>query len=301
MSIYGERIRTLRTERGLSKLALCGDESQLTVRQLRRIENEGAKPTVDKLNFIAAQLGLSTYQLMPDYVDLPKDYLELKYLVLRTPTYQDKTVAEQLETYLDKIYECYYDDLPEEEKLAIDIKTSNINMHMTENPNFQIDVYDDYFNQVLLRTRYSLNDLLFITSFIMKVGLRIPELSEEERKTFHHIKELLLEQGNFIDLKDTFLLRDVLIIFADVAYTLEDYDYLQRVTVFLKSLMKKTQDFQKKPIVNIFEWRSYLIQKDYDRAEQTYQEALNFAELLNIDILSNRLTKTWEQDCEKFR
>ena len=34
----GKRIRTLRTEKGLSREAFCGDEKELTVRQLGRIE-----------------------------------------------------------------------------------------------------------------------------------------------------------------------------------------------------------------------------------------------------------------------
>ena len=40
----GKRIRTLRTEKGLSREAFCGDEKHLTVRQLARMKQETTCP-----------------------------------------------------------------------------------------------------------------------------------------------------------------------------------------------------------------------------------------------------------------
>ena len=46
----GRRIRTLRTEKGLSREAFCGDEKELTVRQLGRIETGNNLPSLAKLD-----------------------------------------------------------------------------------------------------------------------------------------------------------------------------------------------------------------------------------------------------------
>ena len=40
----GKRIRTLRTEKGLSREVFCGDEKELTVRQLGRMKQEITYP-----------------------------------------------------------------------------------------------------------------------------------------------------------------------------------------------------------------------------------------------------------------
>ena len=59
----GKRIRTLRTEKGLSKEAFCGDEKELTVRQLGRIETGNNLPSLAKLDYIAEVLGIPMSRL----------------------------------------------------------------------------------------------------------------------------------------------------------------------------------------------------------------------------------------------
>ncbi|WP_319932095.1 hypothetical protein [Streptococcus pseudopneumoniae] len=56
---------------------------------------------------------------MPSYIELDKEYLELKYFLMRTPTYEDETIAQKKESVFAKIFEEYYDRLPEEERFII--------------------------------------------------------------------------------------------------------------------------------------------------------------------------------------
>ena len=102
---FGEKVRGLREEKGLSRPVFCGDESELSVRQLVRIEKGEFRPTIKTLEYIADRLEIPSYVLMPDYKELPKRYQELKYFLLHHPDYGDKELQEQKEEYFDEIFE----------------------------------------------------------------------------------------------------------------------------------------------------------------------------------------------------
>lgn len=53
---FGKRVKELRQLRDITKEAFCGDETELSVRQLTRIENGVSTPTLAKVIFIAQQL-----------------------------------------------------------------------------------------------------------------------------------------------------------------------------------------------------------------------------------------------------
>lgn len=103
MNSFGEKVRGLREEKGLSRPVFCGDESELSVRQLVRIEKGEFRPTIKTLEYIADRLEIPSYVLMPDYKELPKRYQELKYVLLHHPDYGDKELQEQKEEYFDEI------------------------------------------------------------------------------------------------------------------------------------------------------------------------------------------------------
>ena len=123
----GEKVRLLREEKGLSRPVFCGDESELSVRQLVRIEKGEFRPTIKTLEYIANRLDIPTYVLMPDYKELPKRYQELKYFLLHHPDYGDKEFQEQKEEYFDEIFESFYDDLPRDEKVLAGSLYTDVN------------------------------------------------------------------------------------------------------------------------------------------------------------------------------
>ncbi|VPF65734.1 transcriptional activator [Streptococcus pneumoniae] len=76
--LIGQKIKEIRIEKGISRPDFCGDEQELTVRQLSRIESGASQPSLPKLDYIARRLGVPVYSLMPDFSALPSAYLELK-------------------------------------------------------------------------------------------------------------------------------------------------------------------------------------------------------------------------------
>ncbi|HEW9243091.1 TPA: helix-turn-helix transcriptional regulator, partial [Streptococcus pneumoniae] len=49
MREFGEKIKRLRLAKKISRSEFCGDESELSIRQLIRIENGESRPTLTKL------------------------------------------------------------------------------------------------------------------------------------------------------------------------------------------------------------------------------------------------------------
>ncbi len=118
---FGGKVKVLRLEKRISREDLCGDESELSVRQLARIELGQSIPSLSKVIFIAKALNVSVGYLTDGAdLELPKRYKELKYLILRTPTYMDDGKLQVREEQFDEIFEDYYDKLPEEEKIIIE-------------------------------------------------------------------------------------------------------------------------------------------------------------------------------------
>lgn len=72
---FGEKVRGLRLEKGISREELCGDEAELSVRQLARIELGQSIPSLAKVIFIAKALEVSVGYLTDGAnLELPKRY-----------------------------------------------------------------------------------------------------------------------------------------------------------------------------------------------------------------------------------
>ena len=154
MNDLGEKVRLLREEKGLSRPVFCGDESELSVRQLVRIEKGEFRPTIKTLEYIANRLDIPSYILMPDYKELPKRYQELKYFLLHHPDYGDKELQEQKEEYFDEIFECFYDDLPRDEKVLVECLQAIDAVRMTSNSLYGSSVIEDSLQDLLSRDVY---------------------------------------------------------------------------------------------------------------------------------------------------
>lgn len=145
---FGEKVRYLREQREITREEFCGDETELSVRQLARIET-GSLPNLSKAQFIASRLGVQLGELTDEKsLEPPKRYKELKYLILRTPLYAEPERIKTREEQLDEVSEVFYDTLPEYEQLVIDCLQAKLDIHMSNNISFGLGIIDDYFEQI---------------------------------------------------------------------------------------------------------------------------------------------------------
>lgn len=296
---FGQKVRKMREEQGLTREQFCGDELDLSVRQLTRIEAGASKPTLSKIQYIATRLGTSLYGLMPDYVDLPEAYTKLKYEVLRTATYGEPSKVKRRDRILTEIYDDYYEDLPEEERLAIDAFQSTIDTRETATPSFGKEIIDDYFHQILLKSAYSENDLLIMHLFIAYVNYSGVKVGTPEFESFEVLVAKLLDWEELVKPKDLFILRDLLIYAIGAFGPRKRFELFPAIFTALDNIMDQTQDFQKKPVLSMLKWKYELLaQNDTETAASYYEEAVAFAQLIANSYLVERLIAEWKQDLE---
>ena len=298
MNDLGEKVRLLREEKGLSRPVFCEDESELSVRQLVRIEKGEFRPTIKTLEYIADRLDIPSYFLMPDYKELPKRYQELKYLLLHHPDYGDKELQEQKEEYFDEIFECFYDDLPRDEKVLVDCLQAIDTVRATSNSLYGESVLENGLQDLLSRDVYKAEDLLRLRLYFvcnLMDGLKAGEIKESEYENILYFHEKLSSQIDKIEFDCLDLLRDSLLASLTCIEIMGLFHYFKRAVETLNKIGQKTRDFQKQPIVLMLEWK-YYIHTDYDTAKQKYEEAKMMARMFGNEKLIVSLDKEWSKD-----
>ena len=303
MNELGEKVRILREEKGLSRPVFCGDESELSVRQLVRIEKGEFRPTIKTLEYIADRLEIPSYVLMPDFKELPKRYQELKYFLLHHPDYGDKELQEQNEEYFDEIFENFYDDLPRDEKVVVDCLQAIDEVRATDNEQYGIALLDESFEELWNQREFSFSDLLkirlyFLCSYLENIKKGQLSISEQQKLQLMFQKVCNNVENSSTD--DLFLVRDVLFAGLGSCELLHDLELFKLAVEKLNWISEKTRDFQKQPIVLMLEWK-YYIQTDYDTAKQKYEEAKMMARMFGNEKLIVSLDNEWAEDIERYR
>ncbi|MGT2712239.1 helix-turn-helix domain-containing protein [Streptococcus oriscaviae] len=294
---FGLKIRDLREKLCFTQEQFCEDETKLSIRQLTRIEAGTSKPTFSTINYIAGRLGMTLYELMPDYIELPDRYKILKYDILRTPTYGEEEMLDRRDSQLTEIYDDYYALLSEEERVAVDTIQSTIDAFESETDLYGRDILDKYLQKILTKEHYSVNDLLIIRLFIEHI--RYKETDSDSFQIFLTLVKQLPEHVTKIASNDLFVLRDVLLVIVSVLGSKRLYTYLPGLFSSLDDILKISQDFQKKAILSMLKWKYELfVNKDKEKAIALYEEAIIFANLLENDFLVEKLKESWKLDNE---
>ena len=290
----GKRIRTLRTEKGLSREAFCGDEKELTVRQLGRIETGNNLPSLAKLDYIAKILGVPISQLIDEgLLIVPKEYLKLKTKLIRQSIHGDEEKVRQREAIFEDIQEHFYDQLPEDEQVSVEVLQAIDDVYVSENAEFGEGLIEEYFNQTLLQTEYSVNDLLILYLYFLSNAISFKRNDDVLKKVRNNIVTI-------IDCSDNtymHLLQRVLI--AILLYQLrnEYYEDISVIFSFLREIMMEIQDSNLKPTVDYLEAKYYLYgEKDKEKALQYYEKAISGAEFFNDMNFKNRVIEEMKEE-----
>lgn len=295
---FGNKIRILREKKGISREEFCGDETELSVRQLARIELNQSIPNLSKAQFIANRLGVKLGTLTDgDSLELPKRYKELKYLILRTPTYKDEKRVNLRDSYFDEIYSDFYDDLPEEEQLIVECMRSKADVFLTDNSNLATKLLEDYFHQTKSKSHYSINDLIIIDLYMVCANASNYEYFMFDKDEFIGIAKNLLEQENHFSLAEIFVLNNILFGSLSLLVDLKMWAEVELTLDVLKGIMAKIQDFHKKPVLNMIEWK-YILERfgQTEKAQKLYEEAVLYANLIGDVYLANKITEEWIKD-----
>ncbi|HEP2725239.1 TPA: transcriptional regulator Rgg4/ComR [Streptococcus pyogenes] len=299
---FGGKVKVLRLEKRISREDLCGDESELSVRQLARIELGQSIPSLSKVIFIAKALNVSVGYLTDGAdLELPKRYKELKYLILRTPTYMDDGKLQVREEQFDEIFEDYYDKLPEEEKIIIDCLQATLDTLLSENTNFGIDLLQEYFNQIKTKVRFRQNDLILLELYLAYLDIEGMDGQYSDKIFYDSLLDNLSEQFEQFELDELFIVNKIIIDISSLSLTNNRLDNLEKAIEMSQKIMAKIQDWNRMPILKLIEWKYFLIkQKDIIKAEQSFMKACLFAQMTADQYLENKLIQEWEKDVKSY-
>ena len=290
----GKRIREERERQGLTREHVCDTEEELTVKQLMRIELGRSLPTIVKLQYISDKLGVSlNYLLGETKLDIPEDYYQAKYKLMKSPVYGDLERIKKKLKDIEELYDNYIDILPEEELLTIDIIERTLNFISEEKKEDLVEiVFEDYLNQVLKKEEYTLNDLLLIKYYSVQC-----QGSSYDKATIEHFRMKLIKQRLQGDELSNVELLGALSAIAGIYVMHHDYKNMKTIVDKMYEVMHSIMQHSYQPGIAMLEAKYYLFyENNRDKATDLYNKAILLAEAFGDQVFIKNLKIEIEKD-----
>lgn len=296
----GEKIKSARLQQNLTREVVCNDESEITIRQLARIESGESLPTLPKLRFLAKKLNISISYLIDDNsLENPKEYSVLKNKIIKQTIYNNNNRIEIINSYFDQIYEKFYDILSEEEQLVIDIMHATVNILSFDNIQFASGILKEYFGQTLLKKELAEIDFLLIHLYFVYILKK--DVLLEETKTILEVVNKLIDNSNFSNNYHAYLTIQVQISALCILGELNEYKLYKFLLDTIKIVSKENQEFQKLPIIQMMEAKYFLFhENNIEKAKEAYEKSAQTALLLGDDFLKDSILSEFNQDLIKL-
>ena len=283
----GLRIKTERERQQMSREVLCLDGAELTVRQLIRIEKGESLPSLDKLSYIAKRLGKNMSDLLDhDNITIPDEYYEMKNRLIKFPTYRNPERIKSKLALIEEVYEKFFELLPEEELLTLDILENILSFtNWEESPKVE-EIYEDLFEQVKRKKKFSTNDLLVIDYYFFHLYGR----KQFDKKLFERIVKRVLNQEIWTDdVYNIVLFNDLMAIAALKIFHNSFSDFLTVVDKAL-AVIEKSQFYSYKPSDFVLKAKYELLHKgNKKKAAENYDKAIMFASVLEDSVLEESI------------
>jgi transcriptional regulator, XRE-family len=278
----GYKIKTIRRSCGKTQIDICGDESELTIRQLARIENGQALATLPKLLLIADKLGVSLQNIVDvKVIEIPKGFLKLKDELIHSQTYADKGRIERKEAILEEIYENYYENLPEEEQLIVDVTQARFDIYGSSDVTYGLGLVEEYFQQLLKKKYFSVNDLLIIELYFFCCAMGL-----EDKEHFEELSQKVLLCSEYEDKASLAQMEKVLL---SLFIQIQTEDSLIYIQTFEKIIAKTRHVFYRPHLFLLKAKYALFVDKNILEAESFYEKAISLAELLDDQVLVQRI------------
>ncbi|CEX60857.1 TPA: helix-turn-helix transcriptional regulator [Streptococcus pneumoniae] len=278
----GYKIKTIRRSCGKTQIDICGDESELTIRQLARIENGQALATLPKLLLIADKLGVSLQNIVDvKAIEIPKAFLKLKDELIHSQTYADEERIKRKEAILEEIYENYYENLPEEEQLVVDVTQARFDIYGSSDVTYGLGLVEEYFQQLVKKKYFSVNDLLILELYFFCCAMGL-----EDKEHFEELAQKVLLCSEYEDKASLVQMEKVLL---SLFIQIQTEDSLIYIQTFEKIIAKTRHVFYRPHLFLLKAKYALFVDKNILEAESFYEKAISLAELLDDQVLVQRI------------
>lgn len=294
----GYKIRKLREEKRLTRESFCNDESELTIRQLARIEKGESFPSFSKLKYISSTLGVPMSLIVDEsQIILPSRYLELKHRLIHFMTYGDNERMNFKDVLFGEIYEHFFDSLPEEEQVTIKAMQVAFTIFATEKADYGESLLEEYFDQLLLKKNYSLNDLL-----IIKLFLFMCLAGSKDIQTATQLVQKMMILVDYSNPTHLYLVTRNLVTIAAFHYQNEHYTDLYPYLNMLDKIIQETQDFQQKPSIDMMKATYVLfVDNNLEKATKLFNQAIICAQSFSDIVLEERISYEMKKHLKKYQ
>ena len=220
-----------------------------------------------------------------DRIEIPDTYYEMKNRLIKFPTYGDKERVKQKLDLIEDVYDQFFDILPEEELLTLDILENILSfISWEERPKVE-EIYEDLFEQVKRKKKFSTNDLLVIYYYFYHLYGR----KQYDKKIFDRIAGRVLKQNIPTDDAYNIALFNDLMAIAGLKISHESFKDFLTVIDKLLAVIEKSQFHSYKPGVYILEAKYELIHNgNKKKATENYDKAIMFASVLEDSVLEEK-------------
>lgn len=296
----GRKIRAAREKQKLTREMVCEDESNITIRQLARIETGKSLPTLTKLTFLADKLNISLNYLMDDsYIELSKEYIILKNKIIKQTIYKDPTRVEKINLLFDQMYGEFYDSIGESEQVVIDVLRATTDVLVFENIQFESGLLKEYLQQSLIKQELIEIDFLLIYLYLLYTYGK--STSYKMTSTTNKVLKKIISNSNYSNDLNAYLAIRVHIFALHFLSELKDYETYKKLLDISKMISEENQEFQKKPILQMMEAKYLLFHlSDIEKAKETYVVGAQTAMLLGDNIAHDQILLEMDKDFKLF-
>lgn len=220
-----------------------------------------------------------------DRIEIPDTYYEMKNRLIKFPTYGDRERVKQKLDLIEDVYDQFFDILPEEELLTLDILENILSFTSWEERPKVEEIYEDLFEQVKRKKKFSTNDLLVIDYYFYHLYGR----KQYDKKIFDRIASRVLNQNIPTDDAYNIALFNDLMAIAALKISHESFSDFLTVIDKLLAVIEKSQFHSYKPGVYILEAKYELIHNgNKKKAAENYDKAIMFASVLEDSVLEEK-------------
>lgn len=292
----GQKIKHYRLEKKMTREMVCADESEISIRQLARIEAGESLPTLTRLRYLSEKLNVSVNHIIDEsQIKPPEEYVILKRKIIKQTVYKNTNRIERVNGYFDEIYEKFYDTINEDEQLIIDIMHASHDIMSLDSVDFEAGLLGEHFDQILIKTELTEKDFHLIYLYFIYVVAK--DIAIKEKETIQQVIEKLIDNSSFSNNLNAYLTILVQIPALYILLLLEEYSSYYLLLQTVQIVAEENQEFQKLPIIQMMEGKYELFyKKNREEAKEIYQRAAQIAELQGDSFARDQILAELEQD-----